>query len=47
VDRDVLRSRVHALQQRIDDAPKSAKWRLRAKVGTRYPWYEEVEELDR
>jgi len=47
VDPTVLRSRVQALQQRIDAAPKSAKWRLRAKVGTRYPWYEEVEELDR
>jgi hypothetical protein len=46
-DPSVIRSRAQALQQRIDAAPKSARWRLRAKVGTRYPWYEEVEELDR
>jgi hypothetical protein len=47
VTRATLHSRVRALQERIEAAPKSAKWRLRAKVGTRYPWYEEVEELER
>ena len=42
-----LQARVRALQERIEAAPKSAKWRLRAKIGTRYPWYEEVEEVER
>jgi hypothetical protein len=28
----------------VDGAPKSLRWRLRARVGTRVPWYEEVDE---
>jgi len=31
----------------IEAAPKSRKWKLRARVGTKVSWYEEVEELDR
>lgn len=31
----------------IEDEPKTRKWRLRAKLGTRMQWYEEVEELNR
>jgi hypothetical protein len=30
----------------IDDAPKSLKWKLRAKVGDRKKWYLEPEEVD-
>jgi hypothetical protein len=30
----------------IDDAPKSLKWKLRAKVGDRKRWYLEPEEVD-
>jgi hypothetical protein len=47
VDQAVLVARLHDLQDRLSTVPKSAKWRLRAKVGRRYPWYEEVEEIDR
>ena len=32
------------LRSRIEAAPKSLAWRLRAKVGDRVPWYEEPEE---
>ncbi len=30
----------------IDAAPKSVAWRLRAAVGTRVPWHDEVDEQD-
>ncbi|HTU14771.1 MAG TPA: hypothetical protein VMF31_06210 [Solirubrobacterales bacterium] len=42
-----VRDRIAALRDEIDGAPKSRKWKMRAKVGTRVSWYEEVEELDR
>jgi hypothetical protein len=40
-------SRSEELRDAIEDEPKTLKWRLRAKVGTRMQWYEEVEEIDR
>lgn len=39
--------RIDALDQALEDAPKSRKWKLRAKVGERKRWYEEPEEVDR
>jgi hypothetical protein len=41
------RERIGALVEDMEDAPKSRKWKIRAKVGTKVSWYEEVEELDR
>jgi hypothetical protein len=38
-------SQLDALQRAIDDAPKSARWRLRARVGERVQWYQEPEEV--
>jgi hypothetical protein len=38
-------SQVAALRIRIDEAPKSARWRLRARVGERMTWYAEPEEV--
>jgi hypothetical protein len=35
------------LKTRIDDTSKSGKWKLRARVGTRARWYEEVAEVHR
>lgn len=35
------------LREAVDAAPKSGRWKLRARVGTRKQWYEDVEELDR
>ena len=37
---------VAALQKAIDDAPKSTKWKLRARVGERVTWYAEPEEME-
>jgi hypothetical protein len=39
--------RVDALATAIDDAPKSRRWKLRARLGERVRWYEEPEEVDR
>lgn len=44
--RDVL-NKVSLLRDRIEREPKSMRWRMRAKIGTRIPWYRDVEELSR
>lgn len=38
--------RARRLKQAFDTAPKSLKWKLRAVVGERVPWYELPEEKD-
>jgi hypothetical protein len=38
-------AQVAALRIAIDEAPKSTRWRLRAKVGERAVWYREPEEM--
>jgi hypothetical protein len=40
----VVRGRVGELLASIEAAPKSTRWRLRARVGTRKRWYQEVAE---
>ena len=37
---------IDALQTAIDAAPKSTRWKLRARLGDRVPWYQEPEEVD-
>lgn len=44
-DRQLLRGRLEGLAVALDTAPKSRKWKLRARVGDRIRWYEEVEEV--
>ena len=39
---DIIRSRVNDLMGRLEDVPKSMKWKIRSKVGTRTIWYQEV-----
>jgi hypothetical protein len=41
------RALAHAatLRTAIEDAPKGRRWKMRAKVGTRSQWYEDVEEV--
>jgi hypothetical protein len=34
-----------ALEAAIEKAPKSTRWKLRARVGERVPWYEQPEEV--
>lgn len=39
-------AQVAALREGIEAAPKSTKWKLRARIGERRPWYEEPEEME-
>ena len=41
---ETIRTRIEGLINDIEEAPKSMKWKLRAKVGTRRRWYQEVSE---
>jgi len=38
---------MRALREKVDSAKKSTRWKLRARVGTRARWYEEVDDVDR
>ena len=40
----LIRGRLDVLWMKIEDAPKTAKWRLRSRVGDRMRWYDEPEE---
>jgi hypothetical protein len=42
----VAQQRLRHIADAIDAAPKSRKWKLRARVGERVRWYEEPEALD-
>ncbi|MGH2750478.1 MAG: hypothetical protein ACRDK3_06350 [Actinomycetota bacterium] len=42
----VVTERVRALLQLVDDAPKSTRWKLRARIGERVRWYELPEEIE-
>lgn len=46
-ERGELGRRIDAIAAAMDAAPKSRKWKLRAKVGERRRWYDEPEEVDR
>ncbi|MGD0177077.1 MAG: hypothetical protein ABSC50_09670 [Candidatus Bathyarchaeia archaeon] len=37
---DIVRTRLQDLQSRIENAPKTLRWRLRASVGEKARWYE-------
>ena len=43
-DKEVIRSRIDELINLIEASPKSLKWKLRAAVGTKKIWYQEVSE---
>ena len=45
VDREVVRTRVSEVWRAVEDQPKPLKWRVRAQVGDRLPWYELPEEV--
>jgi hypothetical protein len=40
-----LFSRIDALRRRLDAEPKPLAWRMRAKIGERVKWYNDVEEV--
>jgi hypothetical protein len=45
--REVAIERIAALREALEHAPKSAKWKLRARVGDRKVWYSLPEDPDR
>lgn len=45
--RDAILARVAELRSEMERAPKSARWKMRAKVGERKVWYELPEDPDR
>jgi hypothetical protein len=42
--RTTLESKLDRLEAEIEAAPKSRRWKLRAKIGARKKWYQDVEE---
>lgn len=44
-ERQAVSARAAAIRAAIDDAAKSRKWKLRARVGERSRWYNEPEEI--
>lgn len=40
-----IRARLSALWQRIEDEPKSGRWKRRSRLGERKRWYQEPEEV--
>jgi hypothetical protein len=41
---EVISKRIDQLLELIDAAPKSTKWKLRSKIGTKKVWYQQVNE---
>jgi hypothetical protein len=44
---DLIRARITELLRQIEDAPKTLGWKVRAAIGTRKRWYQEVSEKGR
>ena len=44
---EMVRSRIGMMIARLEKEPKSTRWKMREKVGTRKLWYTEVEEQQR
>jgi len=42
-----INEKLDKLQSAVDAVPKPLAWKMRARLGTRVPWYEEVEEVRR
>jgi hypothetical protein len=42
-EREVVKSRIDGLQQRLETEPKTLGWKARARIGTRVRWYQQIE----
>jgi hypothetical protein len=42
-----VKARLRTFLKRLEDEPKSMRWRMRARVGEKSKWYEDVEEVKR
>lgn len=45
-EKELVTGRLRRLHQIIEEAPKSVKWKVRARVGERVRWYDLPEEVD-
>jgi hypothetical protein len=45
-DKEIVNGRIDRIKKAIEETPKSLKWKLRAKIGTKVKWYQEVDELE-
>jgi hypothetical protein len=45
-DAQTVSSRMAQVEEVMTGAPKSIKWRARARIGRRMPWYELPEEVN-
>jgi hypothetical protein len=43
-DAEVINARLTSLWERIEGEPKSARWKMRSRIGDRVRWYDEPEE---
>ena len=46
-DRKDVQDKIQALLARLEDEPKALAWKLRARVGTKTKWYNDVEDVNR
>jgi hypothetical protein len=46
-DKKDVSGKVDAIIKALDETPKSMKWKMRERVGTKMRWYNEVEEVVR
>ena len=44
---ETIRTRIGKLEEAIERAPKSGKWKMRARIGDRVKWYEDPEEVEK
>jgi hypothetical protein len=45
-ERSLVSARLDALEEAMTAAPKSSRWRMRARVGERVRWYDDPDEID-
>ncbi|MEM2466672.1 MAG: hypothetical protein QXT06_04995 [Candidatus Bathyarchaeia archaeon] len=44
-EKTIISERINKILTAVEKAPKSTKWHIRAKIGTKKKWYKEVEEI--
>jgi hypothetical protein len=44
-DRNDVLSKIEALEAALQASPKSARWKMRARIGTTMKWYQDVDEI--
>lgn len=47
VEMQTIRDRIRELEEAIERAPKSRRWKMRARIGDRVRWYEDPEEVEK